>query len=224
MHSPPLLSFLLVLALTIRNAIADPSAAHQKLIALATAGGGIIDLDMDTLELLLSPDRHWSSAIHTTDNGKLLECSKCNEFIPSWTSVANAWTKVPEEHRNAHFFATLDLSGGHNPLLSRDTTAVTPVVFAMPPTQGPRASAEAYDLLNLRYKFDNGFGAEPLAEFISKYTPIPIPYPEPFNWARWITIGVGILSVVVGALRWIAAVVSRCMISGFGLTGVQMAG
>ena len=30
------------------------------------------------------------------------------QFAPSWDAVAKAWTRVNPEHRDSHFFATLD--------------------------------------------------------------------------------------------------------------------
>lgn len=34
------------------------------------------------------------------------------EFDPSWNAVANAWARVSSEHRDNHFFATLDFDNG----------------------------------------------------------------------------------------------------------------
>jgi len=46
--------------------------------------------------------------------------------------------------------------------------------------------------------FHSGFDAAPLAEHLSRLTPIPIPYKEPIDWAKWgMTAGI---VVIVGAL------------------------
>ena len=33
-------------------------------------------------------------------------------FDPSWTAVAKSWSRVPQEQRDQHFFATLDFEYG----------------------------------------------------------------------------------------------------------------
>ena len=78
-----------------------------------------------------------------------------------------------------------------------------------------------------------GFEAGPLAAFLSKHTPIAIPYTEPFDWSRYITIATGILSAVVAASflspviqskwTWAAGTVfvSLVMVSGFMFTRIR---
>lgn len=52
---------------------------------------------------------------------------------------------------------------------------------------------------------DSGFDAQPLAEQLSTFTPIPIPYHPPINWTKW---GVGAFLVLSGllAIRFLAPV------------------
>ena len=78
-----------------------------------------------------------------------------------------------------------------------------------------------------------GFEAEPLAEFLSKHTPIGIPYTKPFDWSRYITIATGILSallavkflspIVQSKWTWAAGtvIVSLVMVSGFMFTRIR---
>ena len=78
-----------------------------------------------------------------------------------------------------------------------------------------------------------GFEAGPLAEFLSKHTPIAIPYTEPVDWSRYITIATGILSallavrflspVIQSKWTWAAGtvIVSLVMISGFMFTRIR---
>jgi oligosaccharyltransferase complex subunit gamma len=78
-----------------------------------------------------------------------------------------------------------------------------------------------------------GFEAGPLAEFLSKRTPIPIPYREPIDWSRYITMATGILSALL-AVRFLSPVVqskwtwaavtvlvSLVMTSGFMFTRIR---
>jgi oligosaccharyltransferase complex subunit gamma len=48
--------------------------------------------------------------------------------------------------------------------------------------------------------FCSGWKPQPLAEELSKATPVPIPYSTPFAWDRWATIGAGVIALGV-ALR-----------------------
>ena len=52
---------------------------------------------------------------------------------------------------------------------------------------------------------DSGFDAQPLAEQLSAFTPVPIPYRPPINWSTW---GVGAFFVLSGllAIRFLAPV------------------
>jgi len=52
---------------------------------------------------------------------------------------------------------------------------------------------------------DSGFDAQPLAEQLSAYTPIPIPFRPSINWSKW---GVGAFFTLSGvlALRFLAPV------------------
>lgn len=65
-----------------------------------------------------------------------------------------------------------------------------------------------------------GFDPGPLAEVISKFTPVPIPYKDPIDWARWITVAIALLGAtfllyIMSPLvqsRWPWAVVTVVMI------------
>ena len=54
----------------------------------------------------------------------------------------------------------------------------------------------------------SGFEARPLAEFLSKFTPIPIPYKDPIDWAKFVTIAIGVLGSLL-FLRFIAPIVQN---------------
>jgi len=114
---------LLLLPLTLVSAGLETE--HDKLVQLAAAGNGVIKLDESTFNLLTHPKRTWSAAIQFTAMDKRRRCNPCRyvpllgpsscplisryrEFNPSWDTVAKAWTKSPTEHRNSHFFATMD--------------------------------------------------------------------------------------------------------------------
>jgi len=114
---------LLILPLTLVSAALEPE--HDKLVKLAAASNGVIKLDESTFNLLTHPKRTWSAAIQFTAMDKRRKCGPCRcvplpnslfyplilrfrEFGPAWDTVAKAWTKTPTEHRNSHFFATID--------------------------------------------------------------------------------------------------------------------
>ena len=83
-----------------------------------------------------------------------------------------------------------------------------------------------------KYAF-SGFEAGPLADFLSRQTPIAIPYKDPIDWSRYMTIATGILGallifkfispVVQNKWSWAAGtvVVSLVMTSGFMFTRIR---
>ncbi|KAF5380810.1 hypothetical protein D9615_003969 [Tricholomella constricta] len=158
---------------------------HQQLVELAKAGNGVIKLDSKTFDLLTSPKRTW-------------------EFEPSWNAVGEAWATVPKEHRDNHFFATLDFDNGQTTFQKLGLQSA-PVVYVYPAAQGPLVPASG-KVSPLKYDFSNGFDAGPLAESLSKHTPIPIPYRDPINWARYFTIATGVLGLLV-TLRFISPII-----------------
>ena len=120
---------LLLLPLTLVSASLE--AEHDELVKLAAAGKGMINLDEHTFGLLTHPKRTWSAAIQFTAMDTRRKCSPCKcvpvpspsfpllilrfrEFGPSWNTVAKAWAKTSEEHRNSHFFATIDFDNAQS--------------------------------------------------------------------------------------------------------------
>ncbi|KAL0581709.1 oligosaccharyl transferase subunit ost3/OST6 [Marasmius crinis-equi] len=181
---------------------ASVDETRQKLVDLAAASNGVIRLDPKAYDLLTSPNRDWSAAIQFTALDKRRRCLPCKEFEPSWNAVAKAWTSASKEHRNSHFFATLDFDESPSVFQQLGLTSA-PVVYVYPPTQGPRAvsgkSAPS------KYDFSGGFDAGPLAESISRHTPVAIPYREPFDWASLAT-GIGGLLGLALLIRNVAPI------------------
>jgi oligosaccharyltransferase complex subunit gamma len=149
-------------------------------------------------------------------------CLPCKEFNPSWTAVARSWSRVPQEQRDQHFFASLDFDDGPT-IFQRLGLSSAPLVYNY--LSGEDSPS--------KYDFGGGFDAGPLADFLSKHTPITIPYTEPFDWSRFITMGTTLLSALL-ALKFISPVVqsrwtwaagtvivSLVMISGFMFTRIR---
>ncbi|KAJ3732976.1 dolichyl-diphosphooligosaccharide-protein glycotransferase [Lentinula guzmanii] len=194
-----LIGFLSFLALPLTFAASNDG--KSKLVSLAASGNGVIRLDASTFDLLTSPSRDWSASIHFTALDKRRRCVPCKEFDPAWNDVAKAWATVPVEHRDSHFFATLDFDEAPT-VFQKLNLASAPVVWVYSPTEGSRASAKNAPS---KYDFSNGFEAEPLAFHLSNHTPIPIPYKAPVDWVRWITFISGLLGFAL-ILRFIAPV------------------
>ncbi|KAJ7940621.1 hypothetical protein B0H13DRAFT_1938980 [Mycena leptocephala] len=195
-----LLPFLALFSFAFTRAAADDDT-HKKLVALAAAGGGLIKLDAASYDLLTAPNRDWSASIEFTALDARRRCAPCKEFSPSWNIVAKSWSKTPQVHRDSHFFATLDFDDGQT-VFQKLGLASAPVVYVYPATEGPRATGKSGPS---KYDFSQGFDAEPLAQHLSNHTPIPIPYSPPFDWAKWTTIGAGILACAV-AIRFVAPI------------------
>ncbi|KAI0079940.1 oligosaccharyl transferase subunit OST3/OST6 family [Panus rudis PR-1116 ss-1] len=215
-------------------ALAASKNPHEELVNLAAAGNGVIKLDERTYDLLTTPHRNWSAAVQFTALNPRRRCAPCKEFDPSFTEVAKAWSTVPADQRNSHFFGTLDFDNGPT-VFQKLGMQSAPVVHVYPPTEGPRKPASGrtgpstYDFSYLY----SGFEAGPLAEALSHHTPIPIPYKAPIDWARWGTF-LGIALISLASLRFVAPVlksrwtwavvtviVSLVMTSGYMFTRIR---
>ncbi|KAH9484269.1 Tumor suppressor candidate 3 [Psilocybe cubensis] len=204
---------------------------QQQLAQLAAAGNGIIKLNTETFDLLTAPKRTWSASIQLTALDSRRRCNPCKEFNPSWVSVAKAWATVPADKRNEHFFATIDFDDG-TAVFQRLGLASAPVVYHYPATEGPRKPTNG-KTSPVKYDFSEGFEAAPLAQYLSQYTPTTIPYRDPIDWTRWITIAVGavgsllflrfISPIVQSKWTWAAVTVvtSLVMTSGYMFTRIR---
>ncbi|THU91135.1 oligosaccharyl transferase subunit OST3/OST6 family [Dendrothele bispora CBS 962.96] len=181
----------------------DKDAVREQLIDLAAKGNGLIKLDSKTFDLLTLPSRDWSASIQFTALDRRRRCAPCKEFDPSWNAVAKAWSTAPKEHRDTHFFGTLDFDEGQT-VFQKLGLASAPLVYVYPAAEGPRQLPNGKTAPS-KYDFSNGFEAEPLANHLSSHTPIPIPYRAPIDWARWATFISGILSLVL-TLRFISPI------------------
>ncbi|TFK42567.1 oligosaccharyl transferase subunit OST3/OST6 family [Crucibulum laeve] len=196
-------SLFALLLLPFAFAAKDP---QQQLVDLSTAGNGVIKLDATTFDLLTSPKRTWSAAIQLTALDKRRRCTPCMEFDPSWNMVAKSWTSVPKEQRNTHFFATLDFDDAPT-VFQKLGLSSAPIVYVYPPAEGPRQPANGKTAPS-KYDFSTGFEPGPLAEHISKHTPIPVPYKDPIDWARWASMAVGGLGLLF-VLRFISPILTN---------------
>jgi oligosaccharyltransferase complex subunit gamma len=129
-NNPAMRAYWLAL-LSLPFALAAKPSDQQRLVELADANNGVIPLDDATFSLLTSPNRNWSSAILFTALDPRRRCSPCKfveflisscfghsckmvsrDFNPSWNAVGKAWSSTKKEHRDDHFFATLDFDIG----------------------------------------------------------------------------------------------------------------
>ncbi|KAF9500853.1 oligosaccharyl transferase subunit OST3/OST6 family [Pleurotus eryngii] len=205
--------------------------ALNTLVDLAAASNGLINLDGNTFDLLTSPKRNWSVSIQFTAMDQRRRCAPCKEFNPSWVEVAKAWTKAPKEHRDQHFFATLDFDNSQATFQKLGLQSA-PVVFVYPAAEGPRQLPSGRTTPS-KYDFSHGFEAGPLAEHLSNHTPIPIPYKPPFDYAGWTLTAVGGLAFLL-TLRFISPILQSrwtwaagsivtmlVMVSGFMFTRIR---
>ncbi|OAX44674.1 hypothetical protein K503DRAFT_728980 [Rhizopogon vinicolor AM-OR11-026] len=184
--------------------LAAKKSAHEQLVDLAAAGNGLIKLNEKTYDLLTSSKRDWSASIHFTALSPQRRCAPCKEFDPSFTAVARAWAGVAKEHRDQHFFATLDFDDGYT-VFQKIGMASAPAVHVYPATEGPNASAKKAPFT---FDFQHGFEAGPLAEQLSVHTPVPIPYKPPFDWSRWGSVA-SLIPIVTLIFRFIKPVLQN---------------
>jgi oligosaccharyltransferase complex subunit gamma len=152
-------------------------------------------------------------------------------FNPSWKEVAKAWRKTPKVHQDDHFFATLDFDEGQAVFVKLGLQSA-PVVHIYPATEGPRKT-EGGKTSPIKFDFSSGFDPQPLADQLSNYTPVKIPYSPPINWSKWITVAIGVLGTILSARfiapvltnRWswaaMSVIVSLVMTSGYMFTRIR---
>ncbi|KAJ3523790.1 hypothetical protein NM688_g8668 [Phlebia brevispora] len=197
-----LLPLLALFALPLAFAL-SPEETQAELSKLAQANNGVIKLDERTFDLLTAPQRTWSSTIVFTALDPRRKCGPCKEFQPSFNTVAKAWTKVPEQERNLHFFGTIDFDEAMT-VFQKLSMQSAPVVYVYPATEGSHKPANGRTD-PLSYDFSNGYDPEPLAEQLSRHTPVPIPYKPPVDWSKLLfALGCGLIGLV--ALRFIAPI------------------
>ncbi|KAH8833594.1 oligosaccharyl transferase subunit OST3/OST6 family [Flagelloscypha sp. PMI_526] len=196
-------------------AVASAVSPHEQLVALSAKGNGAIKLNAELFDLITAPKRTWSAAIQLTALDKRRRCSPCREFEPSWNAVSKAWTNVPKEAQESHFFATLDFDDA--PAVFQKLNLVSaPVVYVYHPTEGPRQHAPG-KAPQSKFDFSNGFEPGPLAEQLSRDTPVPIPYKEPFDWGKLFTF-LGISSISIVLLRFLRPILTNRYVWAFAVT------
>jgi len=182
------------------------SNPQADLAALAAKNGGVINLDQKTFDLITSPKRNWTAAVHFTAMDPRRRCKPCNEFSPAWTTVAKSWTKVSSSQRDTFFFGTLDFDSASS-VFQKLGMQSAPSVYVYPAATGPHKSTSNPNAF-IKYDFSAGFDAEPLAEQLSRHTVVPIPYSAPIDWSRWVTV-VGLLIPFLASLRYALPVLTN---------------
>jgi hypothetical protein len=71
-----LLSFLALVSLSVSRTVAS-STVHQKLVALAATGGGVIKLNSTSFDLITAANRNWSASIVFTSLDPRNSCEPC---------------------------------------------------------------------------------------------------------------------------------------------------
>jgi len=182
------------------------SSAEDDLQRLAVEGNGVIRLNPETFELLTSPKRTWSASVHLTALQPQRRCHPCQQFDPAWRAVAKSWSQVPARQRNQHFFATVDFDEA--PSVFQQLALVSaPVLLSYPAAVGDRKPANG-KISPTKYDFTDGFDAGPLAQVISRFTPIPVPYNAPIDWTRFAVTAISALGIIL-LLRSISPIIQN---------------
>lgn len=218
-----LLPLLALLALPLCQALISKEQAQEELSRLAAANNGVVTIDERTFEMLTLPNREWSSTIIFTAMDPRRKCGPCKSFQPAFDTVAKAWTKVAPEHRNQHFFAYANFEDAMS-VFSKVGVQSAPLVYIYPAMEGPHKTPNGRTT-PLSYDFSGGFDPEPFAQYVSRHTPVPIPYSPPIDWMKYATIGATIL-LATTALRVISPLLKSRWIWAIGtvLTILTMTG
>ncbi|PIL24082.1 transporter [Ganoderma sinense ZZ0214-1] len=194
-----LLPLLALLSLPFCLAAISAESAHEKLVKLAASNNGLIKLDDSLYGLLTHPKRTWSASVHLTAMDPRRRCTPCKEFDPSFSAVAKAWTHVPQAQRDTHFFATADFDNAMGTFQKLGLQSA-PVVHIHLAAEGDRRPASGRSA-PIVYDFSNGFDAGPLAEQLSAYTPVAIPYKAPIDFAKYGTAA-GVALIILSGIRF----------------------
>lgn len=185
---------------------ASTEQTHQLLVDLAAKNAGIVPLDAGLFEKIVAKDREWSVSVQFTALSPTMKCAPCRDFAPQFATVAKAWSTVPTEQRNQHFFATLEFTDAVE-TFRRLQLVSAPVMQYYPAARGPRRPANG-KLDPQPWDFNSlGFDAETMATELSKYTPTKIPYKAPVNWALITTSVSGVFAFLL-ALRFILPILT----------------
>ncbi|KAG8803154.1 oligosaccharyl transferase subunit ost3/OST6 [Serendipita sp. 398] len=202
---------ILAIACTALQALAASSkvsqdAVHEQLIDLAARNAGIVPLDADLFEKITSKNREWSVSLQFTALSPTMKCVPCREFAPNFAAVAKSWSTVASEHRDQHFFATLDFADAVE-VFRRLQLVSAPVLYYYPPSKGSRRPANG-KIDPQPYEFAGfGFEAEALADELSRFTPTKVPYKPPFNWGL-VTTGVSGLAAFLLSLKYLLPILA----------------
>lgn len=125
---------------------ANPGREHWAELA-AKSKNGIITLDSESYEDILSGDRDYGVLVELTALGAQYKCNPCHEFEPVYQELAKSWQRVPKDARDHYFIAELDFADGQS-VYQKLQLNTAPTVFYHPPNKGERASKERkqYDL------------------------------------------------------------------------------
>jgi len=198
---PFLALFLLPLSLLVAAGTVEDN--HVRLVELAAANNGVIRLDENIYDMLTHPKRTWSATVHFTALDKRRKCSPCREFDPNFNAVAKSWTKVPQQDRDQHFFATADFDSA-SAVFQKLGMQSAPVVHVYPAAEGARRPANG-KTAPISYEFAHGFDAQPLAEQLSSFTPVRIPFAAPIDYSRMATFG-GLTLLAIVSVRFLAPI------------------
>ncbi|KIM29014.1 hypothetical protein M408DRAFT_329052 [Serendipita vermifera MAFF 305830] len=214
-------------------ASASTSAIHSRLVDLAAKNGGVVPLDAELFEQITEKDREWTTVLQFTAMAPNMKCTPCREFAPHFATIAKAWSKVTPEQRDQHFFATLDFADAVE-VFRRLQLVSAPALFLYPAGKGPRRPANG-KIEPTAYDFNShGFEADIMAEVLSAFTPVPIPYKPPFNWAFLGTVIMGIVTLLVSARfilpilssrwTWAAVIIAASVVFTSGIMFVRIRG
>ncbi|KAK1925155.1 hypothetical protein DB88DRAFT_488109 [Papiliotrema laurentii] len=160
------------------------SAEHWATLA-SKSKDGVIKLDSQSYDDLLSADRDYSVSVVLTALPAQFKCQPCHDFEPNFRAVASSWRRMPEDVRKQHFFASLDFPDG-GAIYQRLGLQTAPTLQFHPALSGPnksnKLSVVTYDLNR------KGLAAPPFHEWISNLTPKPFELHKPFNPVPFIVI------------------------------------
>ncbi|KAI7862129.1 hypothetical protein BDF14DRAFT_1876775 [Spinellus fusiger] len=185
----PVFSLVLAHCLFLVNAQLDSKT--NKLVKLAKAKNGLIQLTSETYTQFTQGKRNYGMVVVLTALSERFQCTPCRDFDPEYRLVASSFQTTKNPARV--FFGSLDFEQGQA-IYQQLGLQTAPNVFYFPPSKtGSAREPERYDLNK------HGFTAEAFAEFLSLQLNDTVPVNRPINYMKvglQAVLAVGVLALL----------------------------
>ncbi|KAF9962929.1 oligosaccharyl transferase subunit ost3/OST6 [Modicella reniformis] len=173
----------------------DLEVKVNRLQAKAAKNKGIIDLDSNAFDEVLSKPRNYSMVVLFTAISPEFKCTPCLHFDPEYKLVATGWSKLAGKSKI--FFGVIDFKAGQSTFQKFGMNSAPAVLFF------PVVDSTSDPPKHERYDFSkSGLQAEPFANWVNSKAGTQFKVQRPFDY---VALGVRVLGVllVLGSVAFI---------------------